>query len=265
MGNKKIKNQLEQKIITIDSVEDFFHQFIGNLDSEYIYRGFSKIDQLLPGLLRTGQYKDIGDKEIKMLEEFEKSFGLYEKVNNYFEMIALAQHFGLKTRLIDFTSNPLVALFFSLYNKAQDYFIVQIDKAMLKEEKELINESNLIFFSEEDNELSSFNLKNLTINTTYLNQYFNQILEEKKFVFLDLPHNNYRRFIQQGSFIIPTTLNKDDIFNFYINNAKFYKIDSTIRDQLLKILNNFGFNEIRLMNGLDKMCSSINRSYLRND
>jgi hypothetical protein len=58
---------------------------------------------------------------VKRCREFAK-FTLKE--HDYWGTLFLAQHFGLKTRLLDWTSNPLVALYFAV-----DNILAQVDDA----------------------------------------------------------------------------------------------------------------------------------------
>lgn len=89
-------------------------------DETLVFRGMSKSEWLpLPGLSRyTGDDESI---EYNMVSEFltlrpEEFAGL----NSNFEILAKMQHYGLPTRLLDFTTNPLVALYFACEDNQKD-------------------------------------------------------------------------------------------------------------------------------------------------
>lgn len=114
---------------TIHRADDF-HGLVGKISTNAIYRGVSNSSYEL--LTRVGRsilanqkllkksksYSYIVDEgsELAALNEFKRRALPYlDKVpNNDWEWLALAQHHGLPTRLMDWTSNPLVALFFAL-------------------------------------------------------------------------------------------------------------------------------------------------------
>ncbi len=94
-----------------------FLKWINNLSSTHIYRGISDIDKhlLLPSVGRFENYSL--NKEIDLFEHFKLKANIFIKASNDFEWLALAQHHGLPTRLLDWTTNPLIATFFAVKEK----------------------------------------------------------------------------------------------------------------------------------------------------
>lgn len=82
------------------------------LANEWVFRGYNKQDQLCPNILRY----NLNDVERELLFEFERYGAQYINANNPVDFMSYAQHFGLPTRLLDFTYNPFVALYFSLFS-----------------------------------------------------------------------------------------------------------------------------------------------------
>jgi FRG domain protein len=116
-----------QKNIT--SLEGFFSELLEltkNVDQtkyEIFYRGHENTDyQLVPNLLRNnstknpnGQaVKDIVNNEHRAFRDIiEKQPSEFAQCNSAIEYLVKMQHFGLKTRLLDITSNALIALYFA--------------------------------------------------------------------------------------------------------------------------------------------------------
>ena len=92
----------------------------------YVFRGYGKQDELLPNIIRKGNYVDIEDK---LLKDFEKYGSSYFHATTPIDFMSYAQHFGLPTRLLDFTRNPFIALSFALYSpKSNGRYNVPEDK-----------------------------------------------------------------------------------------------------------------------------------------
>lgn len=95
-----------------------FTDFINTIDqfSElFIYRGVSKSNyKLIPSIARNKPKIDLVSLENSMMLIFKKQAQSILKFEpkNELEWLSLAQHHGLPTRLLDWSTSPLVALFF---------------------------------------------------------------------------------------------------------------------------------------------------------
>jgi hypothetical protein len=87
--------------------------------AQRIYRGQASNWPVLPKLYRpyeTMSLEDIESLEIRLLSTFrEEAYYLLPSVpNRECDLVSLAQHYGIPTRLTDWTTNPLMALFFAV-------------------------------------------------------------------------------------------------------------------------------------------------------
>ena len=95
---------------------DSFNQDIDRIRSPYIYRGLSDIEfALKTSLMRLGG--NFERLEFHLLRNFKKyAFNPEIASNTDWEWLALAQHHGLPTRLLDWTYSPYAALHFATAN-----------------------------------------------------------------------------------------------------------------------------------------------------
>lgn len=90
---------------------------------KWVFRGYSKQDQLQPNIIR----RNFVDQERELLFEFERSANQYLNTSNPVDFMSYAQHYGLATRLLDFTYNPFIALFFALFTPKGNNYTVKED------------------------------------------------------------------------------------------------------------------------------------------
>lgn len=120
----------------IDSVHTYVKLILDSSakEKELIYRGHvSTKFELKPSIGRCNYSKAL-EKEVFL--KFKQQYYSYtnERPQNDMDLLFLAQHYGLPTRLLDWTYNPMIALYFASEN--QDYedgciFSVDLHKAIL--------------------------------------------------------------------------------------------------------------------------------------
>ena len=271
-------------------------------DGNHIFRGYNKQEQLLPNAIRNNMI----DVEKDLLFQFERYGAQYISTNNPIDFMSYAQHFGLSTRLLDFTYNPFVALYFSLFSpKSNGKYVNPEDKTYYYIRYASVKENILVkhipylnkgpFF--EINSLAQRSIalidtvdimfdKSIKIKPDFLFENRSQIIQgffstvatnsdvenkklfiqeneqkvaKRKILFIDPNQSNQRLIMQQGLFMFPYTLNKDEHLNIITDNTQVIKIHKDLREPLLNYLDTLGINAFRIMPDLSSVCSAVER------
>ncbi|OGT82095.1 MAG: hypothetical protein A3H91_10310 [Gammaproteobacteria bacterium RIFCSPLOWO2_02_FULL_61_13] len=91
-------------------------------DEIILFRGQNCDSPLLPKIARPNPKRDTTDLEQAMLQEVRRRGALLldARLADDWELLVYVQNFGMATRLLDWTSNPLVALWFACQTDGPD-------------------------------------------------------------------------------------------------------------------------------------------------
>lgn len=276
--------------MSIENISDFINELKkipGPRETELFFRGHSDIDyELKPGIYRNTNL--ISNEHILFKEFILRTPTDFLNEKSALEKLVKMQHYGLPTRLLDITSNPLVALYFACSSKTKkDGKVIsfRIPNSYIK----YYDSDTVSILSNISKRPENFNIKNITNlkiaefnsdeNVQYLlheireeKSYFQPIINPEdleKVVAVKVKQSNNRIIKQSGAFLIfginiekknPATVPID-----WIVNSSKEKIDFTIRKDdkkiILKELDTLGINEATLFPELDNQARYLKSKY----
>jgi hypothetical protein len=249
------------KIITVRSWKDFNNEISPKHYRKWIFRGHTdyswKLESSLYRAFREalaihelhGQEKENLDRnahERVMIDKFKRNAHLFlshlPNDDDDLSWLALMQHYGAPTRLLDFSFSPYIALYFALELGTEDASFFCINHHALKID---------------DEDQFGSDCKNIYSRVMYDDK------TEKVCLFSFEPiFSNQRLLSQQGILVAPNTLyiNHEDILSEYqIEDNDFvkYKIPKKLRYSGLKMLNQMNINAANIYPGLEGFCKSM--------
>jgi len=226
------------EIIEVESFEHY-HILVSGwaAQTRYYYRGISRsYYDLMPSFGRsedkTGYYT-----ESRLLEEFKsQAIGYIDRVpDSDLAWLALAQHHGLPTRLLDWSTNPLVALYFAV----KDDINLKVEK--IKNKKN--DGSSAVYF--------------LIYKTSPLTDHKDiNPLEIKNSAIFWPPHTTPRIKAQSGVLTIQEDPNIPFLFGSRLTK---YIIPYELRVELRSILNNYGIHDSSMFPDLDGLAIHLKK------
>ncbi|MBU4485559.1 MAG: FRG domain-containing protein [Candidatus Delongbacteria bacterium] len=125
--NPDILKSWEFPLFSFQEFEDKVKLYQENKEDKLLlFRGQRSASKgLMPSVYRGFENINLIENEIKKLDEFkqilkERHPKVYLEIKSDWDFLGLAQHYGIKTRLLDWTSNPYIALWFACIDEIKD-------------------------------------------------------------------------------------------------------------------------------------------------
>ncbi len=256
---------MDQSIIEVNSWQelmdalytDSWNNYLKRYRSSYVYRGLEDANyELTTTLNRLGE----SQLEKHLLRNFRKYSQLKEFSSSIWNWLALAQHHGLPTRLLDWTYSPLVALHFTtsnFMNFGKDgaiYGMNYVDtKAYLPDQLALIIE-------EEGSHI--FTAEMLDRCTRTLREF--QCLKKEDFAVFFEPPSMDQRIVNQYA-VFSMMSNPNTIISAWLKSKEIrhFKIiiPTQLKWEIRDKLDQANINERVLFPGLDGLATWLKRHY----
>lgn len=279
-------------LINIKKLSTFISEIEEMDNSQFFYRGHSDVNYISqPSIFRNGYYKYEYYMYQELVVRCQENF---VNCNSHFDFLKLMQHYGLPTRLLDLTLNPLVALYFACENDDEvgEVIVYSVDTGDIKYEKSdtLTIISCLPMFKYDEQQMifenrSNFKSDSIIDDKNIVSRFMDEIhiekpsftlrIDEKDFcqtIFVMATRNNHRIYNQKGAFaafgLPENKFTNDKTANNPINNYRYrkngkkviYYIESKIKGKILKELKKIGIDKSYIYPEIDDVADDIKNS-----
>ena len=267
------------KEIDITNWDDFEDQITKLKRREWLFRGHSDaswelstsynrlFNDLQPIIENAkGKPRIFAEKEHERLlvRAFQKHANLYLPFlpdrKKTLDWLAIMQHYGTPTRLLDVTLSPNIALYFALETGSGDCCVFAINHAAIKRRNQRVykyrtyKRINEVLFVNEPKPEDPDN-----------DNLFSEKLDNKQFITVYNPqYGNERWVVQQGLFLVPSQIDTsfESLLEDYELDTDFdigikFVIHKSLRFEGIEKLRQMNISSASLFPGIDGFCKSL--------
>lgn len=288
IGESIIEFDDYKEIRNISGVTDFIENIISfDRGDDYVnfYRGHSDLKyKLEPSIFRkssNGSFQYLENEDTIYNELLTQNYGEFDSDNSTFDRLVRMQHFTLPTRLLDISTNPLIALYFACKGNeglSGDAILIQVPREKVKyfDSDTAACIANLCKLTIKDKDILDIGTQDIKYRNT-INKLYSYIKNDKPYfenliklssindiVCIKGKVTNDRINAQSGAFLLfglDLVLRDRNKFGFKVMH---FAIKPDIKKKILKDLDLLNINESTLFPYLENSAKYISNKFKKN-